>query len=143
MPIEGPHRGDRGWLEALPAQAARYGFPPAAPFLPDRWLEDGDTIAVGAELLEVLHCPGHTPGHVALFHRASRRAFVGDVLFQGSVGRTDFPGSDAGTLVRSITGRLWPLGDDVRFLPGHGPASTFGEERRTNPFVSDHALAGR
>lgn len=141
VPIEGPHREDRFWLDALPAQAARYGFPPAEGFLPDRWLDDGDTITVGDERLEVLHCPGHTPGHVIFFHRALRLAFVGDVLFSGSVGRTDFPRGDAAQLVRSITGRLWPLGDDVTFIPGHGPTSTFGEERRTNPYVGDRALA--
>ncbi|MGR9091247.1 MAG: MBL fold metallo-hydrolase, partial [Gammaproteobacteria bacterium] len=89
----------------------------------------------------VYHCPGHTPGHVVFFHRAAQLAIVGDVLFRGSVGRTDFPRGDHATLIGSITERLWPLGDEVRFVPGHGPMSTFGEERRTNPFVSDAALA--
>lgn len=137
LPVEGPGREDQFWIEALPAAAAQYGFPPAEPFVPDRWLEDGDTVSVGEETLEVLHCPGHTPGHVVFFHRASRIAWVGDVLFAGSVGRTDFPRGDTQALIRSIRERLFPLGDDVRFVPGHGPMSSFGAERRTNPFVAD------
>ncbi|MHB1541911.1 MAG: MBL fold metallo-hydrolase, partial [Steroidobacteraceae bacterium] len=112
-------------------------LPPAEAFEPDRWLEDGDTVSVGEELLEVLHCPGHTPGHVVFFHRASRSAWVGDVLFAGSIGRTDFPRGDPAALIRSIREKLFALGDDVRFVPGHGPTSTFGAERRTNPFVAD------
>ncbi len=141
VPIEGPHRDDEVWIEALPEQGARFGFPPAAAFVPARWLEQGDTVSFGEETLEVYHCPGHTPGHVVFFHRGAQLAIVGDVLFRGSVGRTDFPRGDHATLIRSITERLWPLGNDVRFVPGHGPMSTFGEERRTNPFVSDAALA--
>lgn len=141
VPIEGPHRDDEFWIEALPEQSARFGFPPAAAFVPERWLEQGDTVTFGDETFEVYHCPGHTPGHVVFFHRAAGLAIVGDVLFRGSVGRTDFPRGDHATLIRSITERLWPLGDDVGFVPGHGPMSTFGEERRTNPFVSDAALA--
>lgn len=141
VPIEGPHRDDEFWIEALPEQGARFGFPPAAAFVPARWLEQGDTVSFGDETLEVYHCPGHTPGHVVFFHRGAQLAIVGDVLFRGSVGRTDFPRGDHATLIRSITERLWPLGDEVRFVPGHGPMSTFGEERRTNPFVSDAALA--
>jgi glyoxylase-like metal-dependent hydrolase (beta-lactamase superfamily II) len=118
------------------------GFPPAEPFTPDRWLVDGDTVTVGEQVLQVLHCPGHTPGHVVFYHAAQRLAWVGDVLFRGSIGRTDFPGGNYRELISSIREKLFPLGDDVSFIPGHGPASTFGQERRTNPFVSDAALAG-
>jgi glyoxylase-like metal-dependent hydrolase (beta-lactamase superfamily II) len=139
--IEGPHPGDRFWIERLPEQSRMFGLPPSAPFEPDRWLQHGDIVEVGPEVLEVSHCPGHTPGHVVFFHRAGRLALVGDVLFAGSIGRTDFPGGDHAQLIRSITDRLWPLGSDVTFVPGHGPASTFGQERRTNPFVADHVLA--
>ncbi len=139
VPIEGPQREDQFWIDLLPEQGARYGFPPAEAFVPDRWLEHGDSVGVGAVTLEVLHCPGHTPGHVVFFDRESRIALVGDVLFQGSIGRTDFPRGDHATLLASIRDRLWPLGDDVVFVPGHGPTSSFGDERRTNPFVGDHA----
>lgn len=139
-PIEGPQREDRFLIEQLPAAAARYGLPPAEAFEPDRWLEDGDTVAVGARVLEVRHCPGHTPGHVIFYSAPERLAIVGDVLFAGSIGRTDFPRGDHAALIRSITTRLWPLGEEVTFIPGHGPSSTFGEERQTNPFVSDHAV---
>ncbi len=138
LPIEGPHRGDAYWIEGLPAQAAGYGFPPAESFTPSRWLAHGDRVQLGDDTLEVLHCPGHTPGHVVYYSPADRLALVGDVMFQGSVGRTDFPGGSHDTLIRSIRERLFPLGDDVRFLPGHGPMSTFGAERRANPFVADH-----
>ncbi len=137
LPVEGPQRADRFWIEALPVAAAQFGLPPAEAFEPDRWLEDADTVSVGEELFEVLHCPGHTPGHVVFFHPASRCAWVGDVLFAGSIGRTDFPRGDHAALIRSIREKLFPLGDDVRFVPGHGPVSTFGAERRTNPFVAD------
>jgi glyoxylase-like metal-dependent hydrolase (beta-lactamase superfamily II) len=138
LQILGPHREDEFLIERLPYQAEQYGFPPARPFSPTRWLDQGDRVQVGDEELEVLHCPGHTPGHVAFFHRATKTAFVGDVLFRGSIGRTDFPRGDYDTLIRSIRERLWPLGDDVTFVPGHGPLSTFGEERRSNPFVGDN-----
>jgi len=137
IPIEGPHRADEYWLADLPQQSAMFGFPYTAAFTPDRWLVHGDRVTVGKQTLEVLHCPGHTPGHVVFFHAAKRVAFVGDVLFQGSIGRTDFPGGDLDTLLASIRERLWPLGDDVRFIPGHGPSSTFGAERRSNPYVAD------
>lgn len=140
IPIEGPHRGDDYWLQALPQQSAMFGFPHAEAFTPDRWLADGDTVGVGEAVLEVLHCPGHTPGHVVFYHRESKTAFVGDVLFAGSVGRTDFPGGDADALMDSIRNRLFPLGDDVTFIPGHGPDSTFGRERRMNPYVGDRAV---
>jgi glyoxylase-like metal-dependent hydrolase (beta-lactamase superfamily II) len=141
VPIEGPHPGDRFWIDGLPEQSRMFGFPPAARFEPSRWLAQGDTVTVGAESLAVSHCPGHTPGHVVFFHAGERIAFVGDVLFAGSIGRTDFPGGDYATLIHSITTRLWPLGDDVTFVPGHGPTSTFGHERRTNPFVGDAVVA--
>ncbi len=135
LPIEGPHQADSYWIEALGQQSRMFGFPPVKAFTPDRWLEGGDTVTVGNLTLDVIHCPGHTPGHIVFFHKPSRVAFVGDVLFQGSIGRTDFPGGDHATLIRSIREGLFPLGDDVAFIPGHGPDSTLGEERRTNPFV--------
>ena len=137
LPIVGPHRGDLFWIEGLEEQGRMFGLTPAEPFVPDRWLEDGDTVRVGALELDVRHCPGHTPGHVVFHHPASRWALVGDVLFAGSIGRTDFPGGDYDTLIASIRERLLPLGDEVRFVPGHGPGSTLGEERRTNPFLVD------
>ncbi|MBM3343870.1 MAG: MBL fold metallo-hydrolase [Betaproteobacteria bacterium] len=140
VPIEGPQREDMFWISQLPEAAARHGFPPAQVFEPDRWLENDDTVSVGAAVLEVRHCPGHTPGHIVFFCQAQRLAFVGDVIFAGSIGRTDFPRGDHATLIRSITQRLWPLGNDVTFIPGHGPVSSFGDERQTNPFVSDRAL---
>jgi hydroxyacylglutathione hydrolase len=137
VPIEGPHRLDAFLIEGLPEQAARYGFPPSAPFTPDRWLDQGDEVTVGGMTFAVRHCPGHTPGHVIFFQAETRFALVGDVLFRGSVGRTDLPRGDFDALIRSVREQLWPLGDDVAFIPGHGPTSTFGEERRTNPFVAD------
>lgn len=137
IPVEGPHKEDQFWIEQITTQAQMFGFPPVETFTPDRWLEDGDTVTVGDEVLEVVHCPGHTPGHVVFFHRPSNLALVGDVLFNGSIGRTDFPKSDHQALIDSITKKLWPLGDAVRFVPGHGPMSTFGQERQTNPFVAD------
>ena len=137
IPIEGPHREDHFWIVGLPQQAAMFRFPAPEVFTPDRWLEDGETVAVGNETLSVLHCPGHTPGHVVFFHEGSGLALVGDVLFQGSIGRTDFPKGDHATLIRSIREKLFPLGDEVAFIPGPGPMSTFGRERATNPFVSD------
>jgi len=141
VPIEGPQREDRFWIAQLPEAAAGFGFPPAESFEPDRWLEDGDTVTVGGAELQVRHCPGHTPGHVVFYSAPERLAIVGDVLFAGSIGRTDFPRGDHAALIGSITQKLWPLGEDVTFLPGHGPVSTFGEERESNPFVSDRALA--
>jgi glyoxylase-like metal-dependent hydrolase (beta-lactamase superfamily II) len=140
VPIEGPQREDAFWIRQNPELGARYGITGATAFTPDRWLENGDEVEVGDVRLDVYHCPGHTPGHVVFHHAPSRLAIVGDVLFQGSVGRTDFPRGDFDTLVQSITGRLWPLGDDTRFIPGHGPMSTFGAERRSNPYVGDLAL---
>jgi glyoxylase-like metal-dependent hydrolase (beta-lactamase superfamily II) len=135
LPIIGPHPGDQFWIDGLPQQAQMFGFAPAEPFAPTRWLHDGDTVQVGECTLDVRHCPGHTPGHVVFHSPEIRRAFVGDVLFAGSIGRTDFPGGDHQTLLDSITQRLWPMGDDTVFIPGHGPESSFGRERRTNPYV--------
>jgi len=140
VPIEGPQREDAFWIDQLAQQGQSFGVPGARLFTPDRWLEGGDTVTVGNIRFGVRHCPGHTPGHVVFVQPEYRLAFVGDVLFQGSVGRTDFPRGDFDTLVRSITTQLWPLGDDIRFVPGHGPMSTFGDERRSNPFVGDAAL---
>lgn len=137
LPVEGPEEGDRFWIEQMPQQAKMFGFAHGERFEPTRWLHDGDTVTVGEEILQVLHCPGHTPGHVAFFHAGGRFAIVGDVLFAGSIGRTDFPRGNHEQLLQSIRGKLFPLGDDVVFLPGHGPTSTFGEERRGNPFVAD------
>lgn len=135
LPIVGPHQGDQYWIDALPQQSAMFGFPPAQHFTPTRWLNDGDTVTIGAHMLAVRHCPGHTPGHVVFHSPELQRAFVGDVLFAGSIGRTDFPGGNHDTLIASITGRLWPMGDATVFIPGHGPESTFGRERRSNPYV--------
>ena len=135
LPIVGPHPGDQFWIDGLRQQARQFGFPPADGFTPTRWLHDGDTVAVGLSTLDVRHCPGHTPGHVVFHSAEAKRAFVGDVLFAGGIGRTDFPGGDHATLIASITGRLWPMGDDTVFIPGHGPESSFGRERRTNPYV--------
>ena len=139
--IHGPHTEDAFWIEQLPAQSKRFGFGEAQAFTPDRWLQDGDSVQFGDETMEVYHCPGHTPGHVICFSRANRVALVGDVLFAGSIGRTDFPRGNHSDLVRSVQEKLWPLGDDVTFVPGHGPTSTFGHERHTNPFVADRMSA--
>lgn len=135
LPIIGPHKGDQFWIDQLPEQSAMFGFPPSEHFTPTRWLEDGDTVELAGQVLNVRHCPGHTPGHVVFHSPQMQRAFVGDVLFAGSIGRTDFPGGDYDTLIASITERLWPMGDDTVFIPGHGPESTFGRERRSNPYV--------
>jgi glyoxylase-like metal-dependent hydrolase (beta-lactamase superfamily II) len=137
IPVEGPHREDRFLLDNLPEQGRMFGLPQSGAFEPDRWLDQDDRVRFGEEELEVLHCPGHTPGHIVFFHRAGKLALVGDVLFRGSIGRTDFPRGDHPSLIRSIKQRLWPLGNEIRFIPGHGPESTFGEERRSNPFVGD------
>ena len=137
LPIVGPHRGDAFWIDALAQQSAMFGFTRAETFVPTRWLEDGDTVQVGQVVLNVRHCPGHTPGHVVFHDPESKRAFVGDVLFAGSIGRTDLPGGDYDELIASIRERLWPMGDDTVFIPGHGPESSFGRERRSNPFVGE------
>jgi glyoxylase-like metal-dependent hydrolase (beta-lactamase superfamily II) len=137
VPIEGPQCEESFWLDQLPQQSRMFGMPLAEAFVPDRWLEEGDEVRFGQVDLEVIHTPGHTPGHVVFFNRQSKIALVGDVLFRGSIGRTDFPRGDYDTLIRSIREKLWPLGNDVTFIPGHGPLSTFGEERESNPFVGD------
>ena len=135
IPIVGPQREEQFWLDILPQQAELFGFAPTPAFLPDVWLDDGDAVEVGAIRFEVLHCPGHTPGHIVFYQPQARLAFVGDVLFKGSIGRTDFPRGDHAALLDAIRTKLFPLGDDVRFVPGHGAMSTFGHERRDNPFV--------
>ena len=139
LTIEGPHRDESFWIDQLEEQARMFRFPSVRAFTPDRWLVDGDTVRFGEIDMEVRHCPGHTPGHVIFHSAADRLALVGDVLFAGSIGRTDFPRGNHAQLIASIRNRLWPLGDDVRFVPGHGPMSTFGHERRTNPYVGDGA----
>jgi len=140
IPIEGPHKDDQFWIDGLPEQSVAYGLPEKARvFTPARWLEDGDKVTFGNVELNVLHCPGHTPGHVVFYQPEEKLALVGDVLFKGSIGRTDFPRGDYATLIESIHSQLWPLGDEVQFISGHGPVSTFGEERRSNPFVGDTA----
>jgi glyoxylase-like metal-dependent hydrolase (beta-lactamase superfamily II) len=139
IPIEGPQQEEKFWIDQLPQQGQMFGLGQAAAFIPDRWLDEGDTVSFGEVTLSVLHCPGHTPGHVVFFHAPSKLAIVGDVLFQGSIGRTDFPRGSHSALINAIRSKLWPLGDDVSFIPGHGPMSTFGEERQYNPFVGDGA----
>ena len=137
LDIVGPHEGDRFWIAGLPQQSARFGFPPAEVFEPTRWLHDGDTVQIGQETLQVRHCPGHTPGHVVFHAPQIDRCFVGDVLFAGSIGRTDFPQGNHQQLIDSIVQRLWPMGDQTVFIPGHGPESSFGRERKTNPYVGN------
>lgn len=139
VPVEGPHPDDSFWIDSLDSAGREFGFNDAEPFVPDRWLYQGDTVSFGNISLEVYHCPGHTPGHVIFFQPDVRLAIVGDVLFRGSIGRTDFPRGDYDTLIQSIKERLWPLGDDVQFIPGHGPVSSFGYERKYNPFVGEGA----
>jgi hydroxyacylglutathione hydrolase len=141
VPIEGPHEDDRFWIARLADDGRNYGVT-GEPFEPDRWLVDGDTVTLGDLTLDVRHCPGHTPGHIVFHHPESRLAIVGDVLFAGSIGRTDFPRGNHQDLLDAITQRLWPMGDDTSFIPGHGPMSTFGQERKSNPFVADAVLAG-
>ena len=143
LPIIGPHPGDQFWIDRIAEQGRMFGFGQCESFVPDRWLDQGDKVKVGDVEFDVQHCPGHTPGHVTFHCAADKIAFVGDVLFAGSIGRTDFPGGDYDTLIRSIRERLFTLGDDVRFVPGHGPMSTFGDERRSNPFVSDAVVASK
>ena len=135
VPIDGPDERDRFLLQGLEAQAGMFGMSGVRNVLPDRWLAEGDTVLVGEEPFEVLHCPGHTPGHIVFVTREARFAIVGDVLFAGSIGRTDFPYGDHAALIRAIEDKLLPLGDDLAFICGHGPGSTIGAERRANPFV--------
>ena len=141
VPIEGPHEDDRFWIARLEDDGRNYGVT-GKPFEPDRWLVDGDTVTLGDLTLDVRHCTGHTPGHIVLHHPESKLAIVGDVIFAGSIGRTDFPRGNHQQLLDAIVQRLWPMGDDTSFIPGHGPMSTFGQERLTNPFVGDAVLAG-
>lgn len=140
VPIEGPHEADRFWIARLDEDGRKWGVRGVV-FEPDRWLDEGEQVTVGDLTLDVYHCPGHTPGHVVFHHPPSKLALVGDVLFQGSIGRTDFPLGNHQDLIDAIVTRLWPLGDDTAFIPGHGPMSTFAHERRSNPFVADAALA--
>ena len=140
LPIIGPHLEDEFWIQALPEQCRMFGFPKSDSFVPSRWLKDGDSVEVGNEKLQVIHCPGHTPGHVVFVQEEARFALVGDVIFAGSIGRTDFPRGNHQQLVDSIRLKLFKLGDDIRFLPGHGQMSSFGWERKTNPYVSDLAV---
>ncbi len=133
--IVGPHEADRPLLESLENQGRRYGIDDARNCVPDRFLSEGETVSFGEHVFEVLHCPGHAPGHVVFYNRAAKFAHVGDVLFRGSIGRTDLPGGDHAALISSIKDKLLPLGDDIGFLCGHGPGGRFGEERRTNPFL--------
>jgi glyoxylase-like metal-dependent hydrolase (beta-lactamase superfamily II) len=140
VPIEGPHEADRFWIARLDEDGRQYGIT-GVPFEPDRWLVEGDTVTVGDLTLDVYHTPGHTPGHVVFYHPASKLALVGDVLFAGSIGRTDFPLGSHPQLLESIVTKLWPLGNDTVFIPGHGPTSTFAHERENNMFVSDRAMA--
>lgn len=136
IPIIGPHRDDRLLLDALPIQSERFGLDYCAPFLPDQWLEEGQVVSLGEIKLDVLHCPGHAPGHVVFYIAQEKLLICGDVLFKGSVGRTDLPGGDAHQLLASIRNKILPLGDDIAFIPGHGPGSTLGEERLNNPFLN-------
>lgn len=140
VPIIGPHREDDFWIQQLPAQSQMLGLSAVESFVPDKWLEEGDEISLGELKFEVIHCPGHTPGHIVLFCREYRWAQVGDVIFRGSIGRTDFPRGNHQELLGSIRDKLFPLGDEVQFVPGHGPMSSFGQERLSNPFVGDPAL---
>lgn len=137
VPVIGPEKGDDFWLQGLPQQSEMFGFPMTTAFEPQQWLNDGDVVTVGNQELQVFHTPGHTPGHVIFYSADAKVAFVGDVLFKGGIGRTDFPQGNHSALINSIKTKLWPLGDDVTFVPGHGPLSTFGHERATNPFVAD------
>jgi len=136
LPIYGPQQEDEFWIQALEEQCRLFSFPPSEPFEPTRWLNDGDSVRFGETRLQVIHCPGHTPGHVVFYQPEDKLAVVGDVLFKGSIGRTDFPKGNHQALIDSIQQKLFPLGEDIQFIPGHGPISTFGEEMRSNPFVS-------
>lgn len=135
VPVIGPGKEDAFWITALDQQVQMFGFAPVPSFTPDSWLSEGDSVTVGNETMEVYHCPGHTPGHVVFVHQAQQLAFVGDVLFNGGVGRSDFPRGDHATLIHSIMHTLLPLGDDFTFVPGHGPEGTFGFERLHNPYL--------
>lgn len=135
LPVIGPHRGDDSLMKGLEAQGRLFGMHEARAATSDRWLEEGETLALGNLTFDVLHVPGHSPGSVVFVHPPSRFALVGDTLFAGSIGRTDFPYGDHDLLIAGIRGKLLPLGDDLTFLPGHGPAGTIGEERENNPYI--------
>jgi len=137
VPVIGPEKEDEFWLTGLPVQSRMFGLEECQPLTPDRWLTEGESVSVGNITLKVLHCPGHTPGHIVFFDDRARLLISGDVIFKGGVGRSDFPRGDHATLIDSIKRKLLPLGDDVTFLPGHGPLSTLGEERLHNPFLQD------
>ena len=139
-PIIGPHIDDKFWIDMMEEQGRRFGMAGGRVFTSDQWLNDGDEVTIGNVTLDVVHCPGHTPGHVVFVSKADRLAFVGDVLFKGSIGRTDFPKGNHADLIDAITRKLWPLGDDITFVCGHGPTSTFGAERQSNPYVGDSVL---
>ena len=139
VPIEGPQKEEQFWIDQLPEQSQRFGFGHAKIFTPDRWLVDGDQVSIGKEVFDVYHCPGHTPGHIVFVDQQAQLAVVGDVLFAGSIGRTDFPRGNHQDLIDSIVQKLFPLGDNIAFVPGHGPMSTFGEEKSTNPYVGTKA----
>lgn len=138
VPVLGPEKQDAFLFESLGAQSEMFGFPLAQAFEPEKWLNEGETIEIGESVLNVIHTPGHTPGHIVFVSEPQKLAWVGDVLFKGSIGRTDFPKGDHGTLIHSIKKKLFPLGDDITFIPGHGPTSTFGFERKQNPHVADN-----
>ena len=139
VPIEGPQKEEQFWIDQLPEQSQRFGFGHAKIFTPDRWLDDGDQVTIGKEIFDVYHCPGHTPGHIVFVDQQAQLAVVGDVLFAGSIGRTDFPRGNHQDLIDSIIQKLFPLGDNIAFVPGHGPMSTFGEEKSSNPYVGTNA----
>ena len=138
LPVEGPHRDDQFWIDRVEADGLAFGIGKTRGFTTDRWLDHGDKVEVGDLIFDVFHCPGHSPGHVVFYHAPSKWAQVGDVIFRQSIGRTDFPRSSHQALINSIRNHLFPLGDDIYFVPGHGMPSSFGEERRSNPFVADH-----
>ncbi len=138
--VEGPQKEDQFWIDLIPVQKQQMGFTEGESFKPDRWLEQGDTVEFGNIELEVYYCPGHTPGHIVFFHRDSKLAQVGDVIFKGSIGRCDFPRGNQAQLIHSIRENLFPLGNEVQFIPGHGPMSTFGAERQSNPYVADNVV---
>lgn len=136
--VEGPHTADNFWINALPQQAQMLNLPPVGDFQPTRWLEHGDQLKLGEHSFDIMHCPGHTPGHVVIYHAPSKHLWVGDVLFKESIGRTDFPMGNLQDLQNAIRSHLFSLPDDTTFTPGHGPESSIGWEKRHNPFVADH-----
>ena len=141
VPVIGPHKDDQFWMDEIEQHWAQYGHAGMGKnIVPDRYLEDGDILELAGVKFHVVHTPGHTPGHVVIYNSEMKIAFVGDVIFRGSIGRTDFPKSKPQDLLDSITQKLWPLGDDMRFIPGHGPMSNFGQERKDNAFVADHII---